>query len=71
MWRPIKTAPRDGTEFVAAVWWSDEKEWEVLAMKWHGHVGRFGRDYAPFIDGDEQPLLWQPFPDAPTDQPTR
>lgn len=68
MWQPIETAPRDGTEFIAAVWWDDTKEWEVRPMKWHEwkEPPQFGREYSPY--NEEQPRRWQPMPTPPTDQ---
>jgi len=70
VWQPISTHQKDDAEFIGAIWWDDEKRWEVLPLRWYDWAKRYGRDYAPFIEDQEQPLKWQPMPAPPTDQPT-
>jgi hypothetical protein len=62
-WRPIATEPRLGDPFLGAIWWADERRWEVLRMAWYPEFSRYGdATYAPFIDNQEQPKLWMPVP---------
>lgn len=55
-WRPIETAPRDGTE----VWgWEDDRG--SNPMVWVDDGGWF----ITFSDEGANPRLWQPLPDPP------
>lgn len=65
-WRPIEVAPKDGTPFLGAIYWSDSREWKILPMKWQDSVGLFvDATYAPFAEDQEQPLCWLPLPEPP------
>lgn len=70
-WQSIETAPKDETPFLAAIWWADTEKWEILRMHWVAYAGRFGdATYAPFIEDQEQPMLWMPCPTPSTDPNT-
>ena len=80
-WKPIKTAPKDGTEIFG---WRDDCG--VLLIRWdcpaemlteqecegldEESLWSYGWMYADFIqggllEGDEVPTLWQPIMDGP------
>lgn len=77
-WLPIDTAPRDGTEIIAA-WRRNDKTWAVGAVAWV--VDRYwalpGRNYTGWwLDARpgcavpyQDPEYWQPLPEAPNAKP--
>jgi hypothetical protein len=69
-WRPIESAPRDGTKFVG--YWPGGGEWQVapvgVRLTWYWRVGNFG-EFAGFDTIGPQPTLWTPLPCAPLPRP--
>lgn len=67
-WQPIKTAPRDGTDII--VWDGEVRTvttWgKVSHVPIYGFLRVWGYDIEDVDLMDPQPVLWQPFPDAPT-----
>lgn len=63
-WRPIETAPRDGTWFIAAGGGCDQP----TPIKWNTRVGAWECDAVMLEDWDDQtegysrPTLWMPLP---------
>lgn len=66
-WQPSETAPKDGEPFLAAIWWEDSKEWEVLRVMWAEEIGKFvDATYDPLQNAAEGFTLWKPMPVPPT-----
>lgn len=70
-WRPIATAPKDGTPFLGAIP-SDlyPSGWEVLRMEWDSRGVFCDATYAPFAEDQDQPILWMPVPVPPAKEQT-
>lgn len=62
-WRPIETAPKDGTWFLGACRRSDDR-WSFALVAWEDGDGYFG-DVADF---PVSATHWLPLPDAPGDE---
>ena len=60
-WRPIETAPKDGTRILAFIDWWDGPESNTGRFK----NGRFWPDYRDATS--KMPTHWRSLPDAPKD----
>lgn len=72
-WRPIATAPRDGTPFIA---WTTENGLELEARfnPEHGHFETYGRVDYDQDDWSEDPgcaTHWLPYPEKPNEANTK
>lgn len=75
-WRPIETAPKDGSEFLAyspMVRKYDVVKYETLGVlkDWFVPVqmdGTYGNDPSDFFgdNDDREQWVWQPLPEPPT-----
>ena len=67
LWKPIETAPTDGTRILVA----DRNAaggW-VEAARYHGDYGGWwmvNTDPTDYYDGQVYPTVWQPMPDPPS-----
>jgi len=72
-WRPIETAPKDGTRILAA--WSDWRSVDIV--RWcgchdtddgkPGWVLQRGRFRLGSVGADPEPSFWMPLPEKPED----
>lgn len=61
-WRPIETAPKDGSSFLGAATLSDDKTWHIGIVRWkHNCFSEYGTVATGFTH-------WMPLPLPP--QPT-
>ena len=69
-WRPIKTAPRDGTPFLA-YWGGDVIETQIrirrLSLRGEMWFESVAGERA-YVDGDAGPTHWLPLPPPPKDK---
>lgn len=61
-WRPIETAPRDGTDVLLA--YRDGTPRLVVAGWWHGRWVQ----YEYWRTNLPEPFAWQPLPEPPGDE---
>jgi hypothetical protein len=67
-WRPIETAPRDGTEVVGSAWWIMDDGAYRLGWMAEGYLCGDRWAFASFdLNEDEysKPTHWKPLPAAP------
>ena len=63
-WRPIETAPKDGTHVLVA----DASGW--VQQCWFDGVWTYGEGPTDFMNEDRDPVThWQPLPAPPKDEP--
>ncbi len=64
MWKPIETAPMDGTHFLAGQWFIEAGKPEFhCAVTWWSSTWGFGGDTRV-----EDPTHWMPLPEPPSTQ---
>jgi hypothetical protein len=72
VWRPIRTAPRDGTFIIVA------SPSGYVSTPLRAAICRYDAEYRPkqpwvthsgnsFLDGGEEPTLWMPIPELPAE----
>lgn len=61
-WQPIETAPRNGTEFLAATQYTYSGPWVKQVVHWRGGKLVFSSNLRPL---EHWPSYWQPLPDDP------
>lgn len=61
-WRPIETAPKDGTPILAYPVWSN---WKVAEVVWHEMVRTPGRWESRGLAVRCEPTHWMPLPTPP------
>ena len=78
-WRPMRSAPKDGTRILVTVRASEQGEAEVDVVKWTRHepsdeYGWLATDSDPavrIVYGDGELAAWMPLPAAITERPSR
>ena len=64
-WQPIDTAPKDGTDILAYLEWTD-KSGEIRVIRWDEEMEVWWGDYAYDPDDEfEYPTHWMPLPAPP------
>lgn len=65
-WRPIETAPRDGT-YILIGWFEFEGQNSMEVAFWHGTLGAWCQTSKAFTsDPNWQPTHWMPLPSPPS-----
>ena len=59
-WRPIETAPRDGTRVLGAWQFAWSGDWCLMVVKWHQ-----GAWVVPWDFDEVEPTHWAPLPQLP------
>lgn len=78
-WRPMRSAPKDGTRILVTVRASEQGEAEVDVVKWtkadptaeYGWLATDSDPEARIVYGDGELAAWMPMPTATSDRPSR
>ena len=72
MWLPIETAPKDGTDILAALLFRDGCDGGILTIRWHDGWGQWvmsgcivGIQNNAKDDENADPTHWMPLPAPP------
>lgn len=70
-WQDIKSAPVDGTPFLAAIWVKvndQPRHWRIYAVAYDAEFDEMDSDYETGWDLEDY-AFWQPMPAPPTPKP--